>query len=229
LEKGRARSLIRFSPIMDSLFSKATILVENETDALFYSETIEAYLRSSSNRKLSLGPDDLLFLSVGGKSALGRTAELVRSLRSVVLVAADFDVVDDWGLLENALKGLGVGDRSTIHALHKTMLMSVDKFAAKVGYEKAAVMGEMKNAGLTYGDPELQLASAALLAALDEVGMTLSHVGELEDFDSELRALHGKTEWANQAVRVGRHHTEEARKFAERLLCKLVGSKSPLA
>lgn len=226
LSTARARSLVRFSPLLDALFTKVTILVENETDAFFYSELLEEFVRSTEHRPAGLGSEDCLFLGVGGKAALGRTAELVRSLQSDVFVIADFDVVSNWIDLERVVRGVGLDDPSRINELYNKFLISIDEYALSCSIDRTMALRQLKNVGLNIAETEVRARGTELLESLDEVGVVVCHVGELEDFDASLKESGGKAEWVRLALAANVHRTEEAVKIARRIFRSLghVGS-----
>lgn len=221
----RARSLIRYSPLFDSLFTQITVLVENEKDAFFYSEAINYLLETNSVDYPNFTVDDILFLSTSGKGALGRTAELATSLHSKVIIACDFDLLVDFQQLEAVMKGIGAAV-SKIEDLKKKYEALMDLVFDDLNADQKQKNSEfenVKNRGIRFGDTLFQQKASTLIKELDDLGICLNHLGELEDFSPELVGKRTKSEWVNHAIQKNIHQDDDAQIFAKRILHSAFG------
>lgn len=104
----RNKSRVRYSNVLDALFSRRVILVESERDALFYHEALDFLAQNDSN--LDLHADDYLFLPVGGNAEFAPMITLMRELSTPVLVIGDLDLVADENRLAATAAAAGVSD-----------------------------------------------------------------------------------------------------------------------
>lgn len=209
----RGRSLIRYSPLFDSLFTQATVLVENEKDAYFYSESLSVYFDDSSS---GISVDDFLFLSTGGTGAVAGTVDLARKLHSTVVAVCDFDILARERQVRSVVEALGGQFDGEIERLYS------NAYAAVVGSERSdqkKVDKAFKRAkGACGGSEEQRRVVTELLSALDKIGLVLCHVGELEDFDPAVAAAGPKVEWVQRALRKNVHRGNDAQHLAARIL-----------
>ncbi|PMC64232.1 hypothetical protein CJ203_06640 [Corynebacterium tuscaniense] len=89
----RNKSRVRYSNVLDALFSRRVILVEAERDALFYHETLD--FLTNEDPQLELHSDDYLFLPVGGNAEFAPMITLMRELSTPVFVIGDLDLLAD--------------------------------------------------------------------------------------------------------------------------------------
>lgn len=115
LESGQvshmARSpLLRAARVLDALFSRAAVVVEGDTDRVFY----EAVNASMGGGK---GIDQCLFINAQGKQSLYKIAGPLRRMGIPTAVVADFDIVnlhgDEWG---NLLDSVGVPGAASLYS-----------------------------------------------------------------------------------------------------------------
>lgn len=220
LDDVRDRSLIRYSPLLDSLFSQVTILVENEKDAFFYSESIGYLIESRGGDYQNFTVDDILFLSTSGKGGLARTAELLTSLHSSAIVACDFDLLVNPQQFEDVLEGI-CKDPDKLHSTKEKYHSLVSLIFAESDTEqkhREDKFKHFKNSGIKSDFSDFNDKFKELLIDLDALGICLNHLGELEDFKPELTGKKTKTEWVNRALRDNVHQGEEAQLFAKRIL-----------
>lgn len=226
LDDVRDRSLIRYSPLLDSLFSQVTILVENEKDAFFYSESINFLIESNGGDYQNFTVDDILFVSTSGKGGLARTAELITSLHSTAIIACDFDLLVNPQQFEDVLKGV-CKDPDKIEGIKKnyfSLMSLVFDEADMKQQDREKQFKPFKNSGIRSEFLDFNENSKELLSDLDALGICLNHLGELEDFKSELTSRKTKTEWVNRALHDNVHQGEEAQLFAKRVLSSVFGA-----
>lgn len=219
LSSVRNMSLIRYSTIFDSIFTRMTVLVENEKDAFFYSEVLEHILINDPENYPNISIDDILFISTSGTGAIRRTAELVSSLGSRVVVACDLDLLADrtqfFGVV-NAVSAATPELREAYEQLLNSMFKGGK--ASKETKEK-----EFKRCrGLDSEDSSLSKQFSDLFQKLDDLRVILHPLGELEDFAPQLTQPKGKAEWAQTAIQENVHESEAARTFGKRILRHLL-------
>lgn len=106
-----ARSpLLRAARVLDALFSKAAVVVEGDTDRVFY----EAVNASMGGNK---GIDQCLFINAQSKQSLYKIAGPLRRMGIPTAAVADFDIVNlhghEW---DNLLDSVGVPGAASLHS-----------------------------------------------------------------------------------------------------------------
>jgi putative uncharacterized protein (fragment) len=237
ITKVKNQSIMRYSPILDSLFTKFTVLVENETDAYFYSESISHFLDVNKDdlRFTNLSIDDILFLEVSGKNNLPKVAELASSLGSRVTIVADFDVFDDFCESKDPLVQrmyLGVNEEYSIDypddpqkIFDKYIPMAAERCSGS--REKKNVENFIKDIsknGINMLDDSVLQPMKDFMEEFDNIGICVPQVGVLEGFDRGLFTEKGKQEWLHNAFNEGVHSKSEAQEFSKRILDSLFRS-----
>lgn len=87
----RDQSRVRYSTILECLFSDQVILVESESDARFYQEAMDYFVES--NPSLPRGQRELMFIPTGGNSEFAPMARLVTEMGPKVVVIGDADLI----------------------------------------------------------------------------------------------------------------------------------------
>lgn len=233
----RKESLIRYTPIFDSLFSQVTVLVENELDAFFYSEALSHWLGENLNEGLNIKLEEVLFISTSGKGALAKTAQIINGLNSNVLIAADLDNLAEPTAFCRLVRSVGRRDvdeaLKRYENLHAELLTLVSEsvsdsdsqgslFSCALGCGKPARMTDsrlkkiFKQRNVSHSIPDhLNEKIDQLLEELDRVGICLLSVGELEDFD---RTLGRKDVWMENARNAQLHKDPLVQAYISRLV-----------
>lgn len=103
--------LLMATRVLDALFFSAAVVVEGDTDRMFY-ETVNAQLNDDDR-----GIDKCLFINAQNKQSLYKIAEPLRKIGIPTAVVADFDIVNlrenEWNLLLNAV---GAPPNSLLHS-----------------------------------------------------------------------------------------------------------------
>lgn len=216
----REKSLIRYTPILDSLFSKLTILVENEKDAFFYSECISHLLDQEPDEYPEFSINDILFLSTSGKNAMPRTAALLASLHSHVVTVCDHDLLTDRRVVEGLITAIN-GPGSELPAMKSYREWENSVFPEEDNQSKREKLYKTKEPAMV--DPQNPLfdLSEKVRSDLDMARIHLNPVGELEDFAIELVEKNGKAFWAHEAIQEGVHKRDAAVSFARRMLSSI--------
>ena len=115
----RNKSRVRYSNVLDALFSRRVILVEAERDALFYHEALDFLAQSDSS--LDFHADDYLFLPVGGNAEFAPMITLMQELSTPVLVIGDLDLVADEKRLAKTAAATGLSDVKRITELQRQL------------------------------------------------------------------------------------------------------------
>lgn len=237
--------LLRYSNLLEGLFTDAVIVCESEADCKFF-----ASIRDTLEQKdgISRRPD-VLFTSCGGKHRMRVGVEALRAASVPVSVVGDFDVLNDWSVLERLISAAGgVPDqfRSDWRILDAA-LQSDSRTPSVVGLKeavKAAMDGltdvstkslrpvrdalkietgwdRVKNTGVSgvpKGGPHK--AAKRLLERLATLGIFLIPVGEMEDFVPDI-AHHGSM-WVSGVLESRLHESAEAaQEFLSSVLASL--------
>ena len=237
--------LLRYSNLLEGLFTDAVIVCESEADCKFF-----ASIRDTLGQKdgISRRPD-VLFTSCGGKHRMRVGVEALRAASVPVSVVGDFDVLNDWSVLERLISAAGgVPDqfRSDWRILDAA-LQSDSRTPSVVGLKeavKAAMDGltnvstkslrpvrdalkietgwdRVKNTGVSgvpKGGPHK--AAKRLLERLATLGIFLIPVGEMEDFVPDI-AHHGSM-WVSGVLESRLHESAEAaQEFLSSVLASL--------
>lgn len=221
LSNVRDKSLVRYSTLLDSVFVRMTVLVENEKDAYFYSEVLENLISEEPERYSHLSVDDVLFISTSGKGGLERTGELVTSLRSTVVIACDLDLLADRKQFLSVVKA--VSEREPTQDLIDMYDSIIQHIEGEVKMTKEQLNKNIKKSGgLKSQDSTLRSILDSFIPRVDEHKVLLHPLGELEDFAPELVHHRGKAEWAQTALQHNVHASTDAKTFGHRILSHLI-------
>ena len=228
LEEVRNESRIRFTPVLESMFSSATVLVENEKDALFFEEALFSFTSNSQSEVPKSLRDSVLFIPTNGNSNFASTRQLLSGLRSPTVVVGDLDLISDPRRLRKTVASTGMGDIekagqlanriiSRFGELHAVDLQGVKK-DSREGKLKKIVANEVK---VNHPDGEIQQLVSDILLVLADSGLLLIPCGELEDFDRTVTDSKDKNEWVRQAINQKVHESEAVQNFVETILSRV--------
>jgi hypothetical protein len=102
--------------VLDGLFHRAVVLTEADGDCQFYAASLDA---ANEAVNLPFSPGDVLFLPVGGKSALSRVSAALRSVAVPLVVIADLDLLNNRAVASDLVRSLG-GEWEGLEANYKT-------------------------------------------------------------------------------------------------------------
>lgn len=103
--------LLRYSNLLDGLFHDAVVLCEGDADCRYYSSVLDNAEDEEDDSESRPRPSQLLFSHCGGKARMASVVESLSAISIPVVVVADFDILNDKGLLSKTVKALG-GDFS---------------------------------------------------------------------------------------------------------------------
>lgn len=89
----RDQSRVRYSTVLECLFSNQVVLVEGESDAFFYQEAIEHFVKN--NPALIGIQRELMFLPTGGNSEFAPMARIAREMGAKVAIIGDIDLISN--------------------------------------------------------------------------------------------------------------------------------------
>lgn len=181
IRSAQRASEIRFTPFLDSLFADFTILVENERDAVFYDEALRSFVEESPDLGIRSLPDRVLFLSGGGFPGLPKLARALREMGLKVRAIADFDVLFNDNLPHLVRALAEETDVKVVIDLMDNLKRADKKLADLTGQETAGNKPASKKIGIYSEDIEFNELAKRALDRLDEIGIHLVDVGELED------------------------------------------------
>lgn len=207
LKDVRNKSRIRFTPVLESIFSSATVLVENEKDALFFEEALSHFNSHSPSEVPKNLRDSILFIPTNGNSNFASTRDLLKGLHSPTVVVGDLDLISDPKRLRKTVASTGRGDAekagqladqivTRFRELHAGELDKVNK-DSREGKVKKIVADQLK---AQHPDPQIKGLVTEILELLEESGVLLIPQGELEDFDRTVTSSKDKNEWVRQAI-----------------------------
>lgn len=87
----RDKSRVRYSNVLECLFSNHVILVEGESDALFYQETLE--FAAAKDPEIARILNELIFLPTSGNSEFAPMIRLVKEMGPHVSLIGDLDLI----------------------------------------------------------------------------------------------------------------------------------------
>ena len=237
---------LKYTNILDGLFHQLVVLAENERDCRFFQAALEEKDRISPT---AIPPHDVLFVPTGGKTGMKALAPL-SSTGVPVVASGDLDVLNnetvvsdlvkalghDWNPLQSAYKQATAEFRTQkTPRLNKDVLGSVGAILneeADADYNSetqkrvsAALKVESPWRALKeFGEAAFKAAptKAARFTKLDETGVVLARVGELERFAPGLEVAKG-VGWVPAAIEAGAHKGALAQTHIDLLLSS--GSK----
>lgn len=138
--------LLRYSNLLNGLFYDAVVLCEGDADCRYYSSVLD---NAAPEVDESDEGDDhprapqLLFSHCGGKSRMASVVDSLSAISIPVAVVADFDILNDKGVLSKTVEALG-GDFSEMETNWKRLegalnsdAKPVSKIAMKEAIDKA--------------------------------------------------------------------------------------------
>ena len=187
--------VLRYSNALDGLFYESVVICEGDADCRFYAAVLDDL---AAKGETSLRPDDVLFVPSGGKAGIPKIAKALKSLGVKTYAIVDFDAMRQSGQFKPIVESLG-GDWSIIRDGYVTV-------AKALGGKDSALWGQAKTQGLAAvpaGDPNK--AAVELLGSLQEQGVFVVPVGQLEGYD---RTITGKSSmWVNAMLDKRGHET----------------------
>lgn len=237
--------LLRYSNLLEGLFTDAVIVCESEADCKFFASIRDTLEREDGVSRRT----DLLFTSCGGKHRMHVGVEALRAASVPVAVIGDFDVLNDWSVLERLVSAAGgvpdkldadwralnaalqadsrtpsvAGIRQAVEtALNELKDVSTkslrpvrDALKVETGWDRVKNTGLV---GVPNGEPHV--AAKRLLDQLAALGIFLIPVGEMEDFVPTV-ANHGST-WVSEVLESRRHESAgDAQNFLREVLASL--------
>lgn len=226
IRSAQRASEIRFTPFLDSLFADFTILVENERDAVFYDEALRSFAEGSHDPEIRSLPDRVLFLSGGGFPGVPKLARSLREMGLKVRAITDFDVLFNDNL-PNLVRAIAEEkDVEVVTELMNNLKQADKELADSTGHKTAGNKPASKNIGIYSSDTEFNNLAKRALGRLDEIGIHLVDVGELEDlFNPTSLPKKGGYKLA-QALTDEAYTQEPAQRLIRRVIANVFGPSS---
>lgn len=238
---------LRYTNILDGLFHRGVILAENERDCRFYASIAAA---EHEENELHFAPHDLLFVPTAGKTNMQALAAMLRVCGVPTVATVDLDLLNNEATLKKLVESLG-GSWQDISEDYKVSTAEFrqprrPRLRGDVLGSVASILNEepdgvydkdvksrvsralsldspwqsLKEFGMSAFKAERSRAEL-LVTKLDEMGVVLVQVGELENFAPALQVAKGP-EWVAAAIEEGSHRGYEARKHLQRMQSSLV-------
>lgn len=238
--------LLRYSNTLDGLFHERVAVCEADADCRFYGALLDATYEQLPETQRP----DVMFTHCGGKQRLPVILAALKQLDVPVRAVADFDVLQNENELRNIVEAIGedwgnfqtdwrivataINERRPEHNAeavrrridqifdeHEGETLSRDEAARlRRAISQASAWSDAKSHGVGILDgPNLQTCQR-LLDRLQEIGLLVVRLGELECFDREHRTAnrHGPA-WVNAVIEARNLATapelQDARDFVE--------------
>jgi hypothetical protein len=233
--------LIKYSGILDGLFSHGVILCEADSDSTYYRAVLD-YLKETSptNSALML---DLHFAHCNGKSRIPKAAALLRAANVPVVCAVDFDILQNKADFDNLVTSCG-GNPADFQGFRNTVVSDIIGKGQRVARSttRAAIVAVLDaGRGVNLESSEISKISSAIKApsgwqeskrsgrqmlsgqaitafdsmnmGLCSVGIFIVPVGELERFHPEIGSAN-KAKWLREVLEGEVYkESEEAQKY----------------
>lgn len=128
-------SLLRYSNLLEGLFTDAVVVCESDADCKFFASIRDTMSQTGADQRRP----DILFTSCGGKHRMHVGVEALRAASVPVAVIGDFDVLNEWSTLSRLVeKAGGVPEEfeSDWQILNAALVVDVQK-PSKLGLREA--------------------------------------------------------------------------------------------
>lgn len=183
LEEMMRNPLLRSTGVLSGLFHEGAIVCEADSDRAFYQEINERLLEAKEG-----GVDSCLFLNVNGKDQLRYVIQPLREMGIPAAAVVDLDVIKK-GTLTLLLQAAFVPP-----ILVENLRTLKDRINSK--YEELGL--DPKRVGLLALDSPTKQAAEDFIQRLEEYGIFVVPVGELEGWLKELNATAHAPYWLTQ-------------------------------
>lgn len=195
---------LRYSNVLTGLFSKMVVVGEAEQDCRFYDAALDAFGDSlrAAGQQPALESDEALFVPSSGKTGVVPVIRALRDLKVPTAVILDIDALQGDDPIRTLVEESG-GDWATVERSLRVIRSAVQDWKG------------VKRAGERYFAGQQRSELDSLVDALDQLGIFIVRVGELEGFASH----HSKDrQWLPNALSEGAHAGSDARELMGRLL-----------
>nr|WP_222836774.1 AAA family ATPase [Cellulomonas flavigena] len=227
--------LLRYSNLLDGLFTDAVIVCEADADCKYFAAVRDTF----EDEAVESRRPDILFTSCGGKHKMHAAVEALVAASVPVAVICDFDTLNEWATLRRLFVSAG-GDPGLIETDWKILnaaLTSGDRNPSKMGVKESLDRSfdaieepeltrknieslrrvlriengwdRVKNSGksaVPAGDP--YRACERIIAALADRRIHLVPVGEMEDLVPAVGG-HGAA-WVAEVLEQGLHNSPDS-------------------
>lgn len=208
-----SRPELRYSNALDGIFHEQTIICEDDSDCRLYNAVADSMEAESAKTW-----KDTAYVPTGGKQGAKKVAEVLRSIGVPIKAVFDIDFLSDRTLVSETISAFG-GDWSnfsamwhqldaavrsgvkpkTVSEIGHTIVELLDKYPDRI--PRGEIIDEMKQGSAwsvikKYGvsafpSGQAQVVLKDIIAALEQIGIYLVPVGELENFCREFGNKHG--------------------------------------
>lgn len=183
LEGMMRNQLLRSTGVLSGLFHEGVVVCEADSDRAFYQEINERLIEAKEG-----GIDSCLFLNVNGKDQLKDVIQPLRAMGIPAAAVVDLDVIKR-GSLKPLLQAAYVPDILVDNL--RTLKDSI--------YSKYSELGaDPKKVGLDALDKQTKESAEAFISRLEEYGVFVVHVGEVERWLTELNVTGHTPYWLTQ-------------------------------
>lgn len=180
LEGMMRNPLLRSAGVLSGLFHEGVVVCEADSDRAFYQEINERLVETKEG-----GIDSCLFLNVNGKDQLKDVIQPLRTMGIPAAAVVDLDVIKR-GTLKPLLQAAFVPDIlvDNLRTLKDSLYSKYSEFDL-----------DPKKAGIDALDKQTKVSAEAFIARLEEYGIFVVHVGEVERWLKELNVTGHTPYW----------------------------------
>lgn len=190
---------LRYSNTLQGLFHQRVVVCEGDGDCRFYAATLDVIAEREDIKSIS---NDTLFVPCGGKDKAPTVLRALTELGVQATAVLDFDALNTKGLLKKLLRAVGREWNEDLDGLYTTTIRHINALPgeAEAKWKPFKAAGaSLLPAGNVYN------SCVELLSRLDEMGIVILTIGELEGVDKTI-SLHGPA-WVSQALLNNAHKT----------------------
>jgi energy-coupling factor transporter ATP-binding protein EcfA2 len=204
---------LRYTNILNGLFSKLVVVCESEQDCRFYEAAFDRYAEKYADDDSvdTIPVDDILFVPSGGKSGFFALHSVLEDLAVPTATIADIDVLGDDAILRPIATrgGLEWTDLQTSLRVLRSALTDGKWATAKRSGDRAFTVDSLT-------------AFNTLVSQFDSAGLTILRVGELEGFAP---AFPKDRAWLRAALEQGAYASSEAEALVARVMAYYANTK----
>jgi predicted ATP-dependent endonuclease of OLD family len=195
---------LRFSGILESIFSDGVILVEGEHDRRVYYQALELYLNFHPEERI----DGLNFVYSDGKPNISKMVEMLKKLGISTTIILDADALVGEGIIEGIFSRIESVDKQNIKSLKSTFNSQLEK---QFNNENQSLSKDeyLKSNGIGKLTKDAKVSFDSLNMILKKNGIFIVPQGDLEktipNLWSECKGNNNekrKKEWEEKAIQL---------------------------
>jgi hypothetical protein len=197
--------VLRYSNVLQGLFHRRVVVCEGDADCRFFGAAVDQLAIATRRRAVA---DDILFVPSGGKQRVPAMLRALGRLQVDLHAIVDFDALNKKSLIRDLVESTNSSWSQGMDGWYTTLANAANN---------GGLWPRLKQEGLAAvpsGEPTR--AAIALLDALDDAGVHVLRLGEMEAFDKTI-SEHGAG-WVSQAIENDVHTSSELQAVVEPFL-----------